>query len=228
MTEFENLLADLEGMAAEHEVMAKALPAEDSKDNKKVQAAAAESGGQDEEDIDADGDNEDYEDEDEQAEEDEEAGKGKKKPMPFAKSFNVTLESGEVAEAVDATDLLKALNDRVETLESGNEPLAKSLTAAVSLIKAQGTLLKSLTERVAKFSSEGKGRKTMLAVNDRPAPGEQTMAKSQPAAMNGHEVLAKALSAQRAGKLTGFDVSCAEAAVNSGSPVPANVLAAIS
>ena len=221
MSDFQKLLADLESAAAEAEVMAKALPAEDGKDDKNIQAAAADGGGQDDDDdIDPNEDNEDKGGEDGE-------GKGGK---PMVKSFGVKLEDGQEAQVIDGEELLKSLdtlNGRVAAIETGNEPLAKALTQAIGLIQTQGTILKSLNEQVAKLSSQGKGRKTMIAVNERPAPGEQTMTKSQPAQMSGGELMAKALAAQREGKLTGLQVATAEASLNHGAPIDPAVLSII-
>jgi hypothetical protein len=45
--------------------------------------------------------------------------------------------------------------------------------------------------------------------------------------MNGAQVLAKCLALQGSGRLTGLQVSRVEAAVNNGSPLPADVAAAL-
>lgn len=211
MSQFEQLLAELKTVSDEQETLAKSLPAEDGKDDEAIQAAAADG---DEDDgaegdgaaANADGDKDDK-------------GDGKE---PMAKSMTAIVD-GEEVEAIDATEMLKSLSGRIDAQES---TLAKALEVTLSTIKSQGEMIKSLTAEVKKLAGQGKGRKTVLAISERPDPGTQTLAKSEPTQQPG-EILAKALTAQKAGKITGGDVARCELAIQSGVSIPADVLARI-
>ena len=75
------------------------------------------------------------------------------------------------------------------------------------------------------LAGEGRGRKTVVSVSEKPVAGA-TMAKSQGAAdgLSANEFMAKALAAQASGRLTGLDVARAESALNKGLPVPQDVV----
>lgn len=205
MNAFEKLMGEIADLGADQESMAKALPADDGKDEKKIQAAAAEGGS----DGDA-GDNGGPGDGD--ADDD-----GK----PMAKSFKLTLEDGTELEAQDGAELVKALSDRLDATETS---MAKALGSAVDLIKGQASLIKSLSDRVAKLSGEGRGRKTVVSVVEKPGPGASTMAKSEPAGMSTDVFFAKALTAQKEGRISGSDISLAETCLNRGEPIPAHII----
>lgn len=225
MSQFQQLMQDLDAMT-------KSLPATEGQDDKKIQAAAAggeggASGGEDEAAAAAaaaaaagEGDGK--------------KGEGEGEGEPMAKSFEVTLPDGKKVNAVDAELVLKSLNDRIDGLGAD---VSGAMTAAVALIKKQGevlveqgTMLKSLTEQVAKFSSQGAGRKTVLTMHETPAAAAgdgKTMAKGgagaaagEGKAMSSEQFLAKCLVAQREGLITGLDVSVAEANINRGQQPP--------
>lgn len=207
MDQFEQLMGELAQLGQDQEQMVKALPADDGKDEDKIQAAAAEGGL----DIGAEG-----------AEAEAAAGKGEKEPM--AKSFSLTLEDGTVIEAQDGAEMVKALGDRV-TMSEAN--FAKALGGALNLIKGQAELLKSMQGQMTKLSGEGRGRKAVLSVVEKPAPGAAAanMAKSmQPEGMSSETFFAKALDAQRAGRVSGSDIAMAEASINRGEAIPAGIV----
>lgn len=197
MSQFDELLAQLQQAETEQTTLAKALPAEDGKDDKQIQAAAAEG--------DTDADNENPEDHEEP---DGDDGDGK----PMAKSVTATVD-GEEVEAIDATDLLKSLDARIGAQE---EVLAKALASTLNTVKAQGDMIKSLQGQVAKLAGQGAGRKTVLTVVEKPAAGEQTMAKSQQDGMTPAEFMAKATAAFSAGKLTGKELTTIDVAMRNG------------
>lgn len=204
---FEKLMAELSTLSADQETMAKALPADDGKDEEKIQAAAGEGGS----DGDADdkgglpgGDADD---------------KGEGKPM--AKSFKFTLEDGTEVEAQDGAEMVKSLQDRIAANEV---TMAKALGSAVDLIKGQSEMIKSLTESVKKLGGEGRGRKAVVSVVEKPAPGETPMAKSQPAGMSHDAFFAKALTAQKEGRLSGVDIAVAESHLNRGEAIPQHIV----
>lgn len=206
MSQFEKLLGEIADLGAEQEAMTKALPADDGKDEENIQAAAAEGG------LDGDADDEggkpDGDDDDEGN-------------ATMAKSFELTLEDGTRLVAQDGTEIVKSLRARVEQNE---EQMSKALGSAVELIKGQSALIKSLSERVAKLSGEGRGRKTVVSVVEKPGPGASTMAKSEPAGMSPDQFFVKALDAQKAGRISGTEIAVAEACLNRGEAIPASIV----
>ena len=213
MNEFEQLLAELNATANEQETLAKALPAEDGKDDEAIQAAAGDEGAAEAEaKADEAGDHAEPDgDEDDEGKE------------PMAKSLTI---EGEEVEIVDAEQLIKSLSDLSDRVGTHDQTLVKALADTTRIMKAQGDLIKSLSDRLDKVSKQGAGRKAVLAISERPAPGETTMAKSEQAPHPG-EILAKALAAQQTGKITAHDVSRCEIAFQSGVAFPADVLAKI-
>ncbi len=203
MSKFDELLGELE-------TLAKAQPADDG--DEKIVAAAAEGGGQGAGEPDGDEDEEGLEGE----------GKG---GAPMAKSFKVTLADGTEMDAQDGTALVKSLQDRIEASE---DVLGKALSQAVSLIKSQGEQIAALAGKVKALGGEGKGRKALVSIADKPGAGT-SLAKSDggEGGLSPEEFMMKALDAQKAGRITGADVSIAEAHLNRGQPVPANIIAGV-
>lgn len=202
MSQFDELLAELSAASEEQNTLVKALPAEDGKDDKEIQAAAAEG------DTDADEENpEDHEEPD--------GDEGK----PMVKSVTAMVD-GEAVEAIDATDLIKSL---VERADKTDDVLAKALASTVSTIKAQGEMIKSLTAQVQKMSGQGTGRKAVLTVIEKPVAGE-VMAKSEQG-MTPQDFMAKANAAFSAGKLSGIELTTADVSIRSGTPIPAGIIA---
>lgn len=216
---FDKLLAELDGLATEAETMRKALPADDGKDDEAIQAAAGEGGA-------GDGEGEPAGEGEGEGDENEE---GKDTAPPFGKSMTLLDAEGKQVEAVDGTELVKSLMDQVSALQAtvGAQEgvVLKSLESTLSLVKSQGELIKSLGDQVKKLGAAGRGRQAVLSVAEKPSAG--VMAKSAPAGMSGQEVLAKALQAQRVGKITGLEVSRLENAINAGIAPQADILSRI-
>lgn len=207
MSQFEKLMSELGQLGSAQEEMTKALPADDGKDEEKIQAAAGE-GGLGDGDADdkggkADGDADD-------------------KDEPMAKSFKFTLEDGTEVEAQDGTELVKSLHARMDANE-GN--MFKALETAVNLIKGQGDLIKSMQDQIKKLSGEGRGRKAVVSVVEKTSATE-TMAKSiqQPEGMTSDVFFAKAFTAQREGRISGTEIAMAEACLNRGEAIPASIV----
>lgn len=213
MSQYEKLLGEIADLHAEQETMAKALPADDGKDEEKIQAAAAEGGSDG--GVAGDGD----------ADDKGGAPDGDADDKPMAKSFMLTLEDGTQIEAQDGGEMVKSLQERIEKNE---QSMAKALGSAVELIKGQASLIKSLSERVTKLSGEGRGRKAVVSVVEKPAAGNgagsNTMAKSEPAGMSHDQFFAKALTAQKEGRLSGVDIAIAESHLNRGEAIPAHII----
>jgi len=199
----------------------KALPADDGKDDEAIQAAAGEGG-------DADGEGQPAGEGEGETDENE---AGEDTAPPFGKSMTLVDAEGKQVEAIDGTELVKSLMDELGSLKASAAAhegvVLKSLESTLGLVKSQGELIKSLTEQVKKLGGSGRGRQAVLNVNEKQAVGG--LAKSAPAAaaLSGTEVLAKALEAQRAGKITGLEVSRLENALNAGMAPQAEILSRI-
>lgn len=213
MSQYEKLLEELE-------TMAKAMPGDDAADDDKIAAAAANANP----DADGDGENDVTGDDlnpEGLGDEGEGEGDGDDEET-MGKSFALKLEDGTELEAIDGTELVKSLMARVESNEG---TVMKALGTAVDLLGKQGNMIKSLQDEVKKLAGEGRGRKTVVSVSEKPVAGA-TMAKSQGAAdgLSANEFMAKALAAQASGRLTGLDVARAESALNKGLHVPQDVV----
>ena len=120
--------------------------------------------------------------------------------QPIAKSFAFQLDSGETVEAIDGTELIKSLQDRVSAADT-------VLHDAVSLIKSMHGEIGSLKAKVARLSSEGRGRKAVVNVHESAEP----MAKSQ--GLTAVDLMAKANAAFAEGKLTGSELNQIDASL---------------
>lgn len=155
---------------------------------------------------------------------------------PIAKSFRLTLDDGTEMEAFDGAELIKSLNERVQAAESAQKrnetQVLKSLNAAIDLISAQsvqmkdqGELIKSLQAKVEALGKTGRGRVSVLTVAEKPQL--ETVAKSQPATMGGEELIAKALGAMKAGRITGLEASGIENRIRMGIAVDPELVARV-
>ena len=197
-TAFEGLLNDLEQMS-------KALPTDESgADDKKIEAAAED--GQEHKEPDGD--------------EGEGGGEGDGDgDEAMGKSFSLTLEDGTEIDAIDGTLLVKSLIARVE----GNEvSMVKALGQTLDVVKNQGAMIKSLQDEVKKLAGSGKGRKAVVTIAEKPGPTD--LAKSDSDGINPSDFLAKSLTAQAAGRITGLDVAKIESRINSKLPIPADLI----
>lgn len=143
----------------------------------------------------------------------------------LGKSLKIIGEDGEEQEAIDATDLIKSLVDRVESTETD---MTKALTKVADLLKSQATEIGALRGQVGKLASAGRGRRAVLAVSEKPAlskalggeGAEGGEGGEQPEGMPADQFMAKAMEACTAGRITGLDVSRCEAYINRGQDVP--------
>lgn len=198
---FEALLKELGDVAAEQETMAKAMPepvapnpedGEEDGDDAAIAAAAAEAGAKP-------------------------AAPGDADDAPaFGKSFEFTDAAGATHEAVDATELVKSLIGR---LDSSEDVLAKALTSMAGSLKSQGDLIKSLSSQVQALSSQGRGRKAMLTVSEKPAIGD-TMAKANAeSGVTPEQFFAKANAAFDAGKISGKELNVVSVSLRGNHPI---------
>lgn len=154
----------------------------------------------------------------------------------LGKSFGIETASGEKVRAYDATTLLKSMAGRLETVEGEiaedevrREHLGKSLEVIVDLLKSQDAVIKTQTaaidtlkKSVAEFGGLGRGRKSVITVAEKPEPA---LAKSAPPpGMSGQDFMAKALTAQKAGRITAHEIALAENYLNRGAAVPEGIV----
>lgn len=179
--------------------LTKALPA-DGEDTSKDDEKIADAAGEGDEKEDGDGDADDA----------------------MAKSFEIELADGTKISAVDGVELVKSLIGRIETNEG---KLLGALGEASKVIAAQGDMLKSLRADVAALKDQGKPRKAVLTVSEKPVPKAEELKKSdEPQGLDGEAFMAKALAAQAAGRLAGVDVATAEACINANKQPPAHIV----
>jgi hypothetical protein len=129
---------------------------------------------------------------------------------------------------------LKALDEKLGGFMS-EEMMNKALVVIADVLRGQGDLIKSqqekigeqnatltqLSEKLKEVSAEGKGRKAVVSVANKPSP----LQKSEPEdGMDAREFMAKCMEASKAGKITALDVSIAENYVGKGIPVPESIV----
>lgn len=144
-------------------------------------------------------DEDEDEDDDEDDDEDEYLGK----------AFTMTGPDGETIRAYDGAALLKGFHQRLSALES----------AVLKTLQAQTALIKSLRAEVTTLQEQGRGRKTVLNIHEKPV-GHFASSPPTPKAL-----LAKALSAQKTGQLTGQDVARIETYLGRGLELPPDLAA---
>ena len=202
-----------EALLEELETLQKSMDQGDSDDEKIAAAAAA---GDDDEDDDPDG-----------GEGMGGEGDGDGDEGPMAKSFSFQLDTGEVVEAVDGTELVKSLQNEVALLKSERETAAsqseKVFQAVLGQLKSQGQLIKSLSAQVEKLSSEGRGRKSIAAPS-------AAMAKSMGADAGGltpDRLLAKANAAFDAGRISGKELTVIDVSLRHGAALDDGLMARV-
>lgn len=198
MSEFDKLAQDLE-------LLAKSQGDDKETDEKIAAAAGEENTGKDSGDAESD-EGEDGDDE------------------VLGKSFSMDRD-GETVRAYDATALIKSMVTRMDSIESSDAEnrmhLGKSLGLIADMLKSQTAEIASLKKSLGEMAGEGRGRKTVLTISEKAS----TLAKSEPAQPTNGELMAKCLTAQKAGRLTALDVSRANVAVENGLAVPGDILA---
>lgn len=205
-----------EALLEELETLQKSMDQGDSDDEKIAAAAAAGDDDEDDEHDEPDGD---------EGMGGEGDGDGDEGPM--AKSFSFQLDTGEVVEAVDGTELVKSLQNEVALLKSERETAAsqseKVFQAVLGQLKNQGRLIKSLSAQVEKLSSEGRGRKSIAAPN-------AAMAKSMGADAGGltpDRLLAKANAAFDAGRISGKELTVVDVSLRHGAALDDGLMARV-
>lgn len=207
---FDALLADLQALQTESESLVKSMPT--SEEDQKVKKAAEH--------------NEPDED-DENPEEDD----GDEDNQEMSKSF-LTDADGNPVEVIDATDLIKSLEARIDNTESQSSAALGSLVGLIKsqndmlkslseAHKSQGELMKSLQAQVASLGTKGTGRVSVVATQR--GSGQQMAKSQQPDGLAPEAFMMKALAAQAAGRLTSIDIAMAESHLQRGLPVPVEI-----
>lgn len=199
MSDFDKLLAELSQETANQETLAKSLAAP-AADDAKIAAAAA----------DADGLKPNPEDE-----------------VDLTKSLdslNAAATAAGVA-VIDGEEFAKSIDSLGGRMTVAEDVLAKAMDSALGMIRNQGEMIKSLSDKVTALSGEGRGRKTVVTVSERQPAGEP-LVKSQQGFTVG-EVMAKANSAFDAKKITGLELTTLDVALRNGTPPSESVLARI-
>ena len=154
----------------------------------------------------------------EEGEEGEEDDDGEGEGTPFGKSLGTNAAGDDL---VDATDLVKSLMDRLETTD---DTLAKAMGSIVGVIGKQTNLIKSLQADMKVLANQGRGRKAMLSVLDKPDLA-QTLVKSEDAsAFTPADLMLKCNAAYAAGQITGVQLSKVDVCLRNSWPVDADVL----
>lgn len=208
MSEFQALLNEINALAQPPEPLVKAQPhPEPDEDNR---------GGP----SDQDEDNRDEDDPDEDEDEDEDPPDDPKGSQRFGKSFGVTLPGGEQVQALDASAAIDALHAK---LDGQGDGMFKALRSLTDLLKSQQTQLAALHQQVSTLSARPAGRKSVLNVHEKPSPVPEPAAEPTPP----RAVLAKAMSAQKAGRLHAGQVAEIELYLGSGRPLPEHLARAL-
>ena len=229
MSDFSALLTDIDGVLADEETtLAKAMApdADDAADDAKIKAAAD---GDADDDGEADGDDatDDYGHDEPDGDEDGGMGDGDGDEPPLTKAFDVTLPDGTEAQAIDGDALIKSFTGQMRALRAEHRQALTQLATAVSrstkLIKSLREQNQRLVSQVSAMGQAGRGRKSALNVHEKPMVGADPLAKAE--GISPATLMAKALSAQKAGRLTGTQVAELDAYVARGIPVPETLLA---
>lgn len=213
---FKELIADLNGLAAKNAPDLSKSQAGDAADAN-IQAAGATGGDSGDggegaaSNADADGGD----------------GEGDGEEGDLAKSFEVTLEGGKKFQAIDASDLLKSLNARIEDIEKGTGEALGAVTLLIKSLVAQNA---QLTEAIQKMGTTGAGRKAVVTLVGKTTPAEGgTLAKGAHGqggeqTMKPQEFLLKSENAFEAGAITGRELSLIETHINRAEAIPAPLI----
>jgi hypothetical protein len=140
--------------------------------------------------------------------------------------FEVQGKDGEIFDAVDGTQLVKSLIKTVQEqgleIKAQEKAINKVTDVMLTLTGSQETLVKSLQAELAALKKAGSGRKSVLTISEK--PDATTLTKSEPAGMEQEEFMAKAMAAQKEGKVMASEISIAENALFHGLAVPERIV----
>ncbi len=202
---FDELLKSLAQVADGADTLAKAAAAApaDGEDDKTVATAAADSG------VGAPDGNPEDEEENEDGEE-------------FGKSLG---SDDDGSEMVDATDLVKSLMARQDSTDG---VLAKAMTSMVGALSKQNNLIKSLQAEVGKLAGQGRGRKTLVTISEKPGIADVLAKSGSESAEDGKitpgELLAKSNAAHAAKKISGVELNTIDVCLRNNWPIEPSIL----
>lgn len=201
---FDELLKSLAQVAEGADTLAKAAPAAaEGEDDKTVAAAAADSG------VAAAGGNPE--------DEEDEGGEGGES---FGKSMGAAEDGSEM---IDATELVKSLMARQDSTDG---VLAKALSSVAGALGKQNDLIKSLQAEVRTLAGQGRGRKTLVTIAEKPGVAD-VLAKSEAAddgKITPSELLAKSQAAHAAHKISGVELTTIDVCLRNNWPIDAGIL----
>lgn len=166
----------------------------------------------DEDDKYGDSDPEEGDDEDEEDDEDKDEDE-----KSMGKSFAVTLSDGTTVKAHDASALIDELRGQIN---AGNEAIARTVKTTTDLVKSLQGEIADLKKSLHEVSGRTAGRKSVLSVHER-RPQTQP---EEPRGLSARDLMTKALSAQRAGRLSGSEVAMIDAYIGRGQTPPGYLL----
>lgn len=144
----------------------------------------------------------------------------------FGKSFEFELADGTKVQAFNGEEILKSFNAKLEQITSGSQAALTSALAVINkqneVIEKQGHMLKSLQTDVTRLANSGAGRKSVVVTQTQ---ASEDFNKSHSTESSAPELLTKCLSAQALGKISAFDSSRANIAVEMGMPIPPDIVA---
>lgn len=141
------------------------------------------------------------------------------------KSFEVVLPDGSKVQALDGTELVKALHaelvttrgqlsDVSTTLAKAMQAMAKGFAPMRTALEEQGELIKSLRTEVATLRGSGTGRRAVLNVHEKQDTGGG--GNNGGDQVDGRAVLAKAIPMIGTKGITAHDCTLGEARLNNG------------
>lgn len=140
---------------------------------------------------------------------------------PMAKSFAVTFDDGSEGEAYDGTEIIEQI---MRDMDAQRANMTRALELSTSLIKSLSTEVQGLREHIEQLGRRPAGRKSVLHVHEKP----DAMAKADSApTVEPRQIMAKALAAQRNGRLHGAQVAEIEAYMNRGIDLPRHLAEAL-
>jgi hypothetical protein len=149
----------------------------------------------------------------------------------MAKSFKVTLADGTEIEAQDGTELVKSLFERVDGQE---DMMVKALGGTLELVKAQGAqlkaqgdLIKSLQDTVAKLGNQGAGRKTLVNVHEQVNSLTKSLPQQGQQGQSPQDFMAKSMAAFEANKISGQELNTIDVSLRMGAPIDPSLLAKV-
>lgn len=140
-------------------------------------------------------------------------------------TLQVTLANGDVVEAVDGTELVKALTDRLNTNE---QTMGKAFEQVLGLVKGQASMIKSLNDKITALGGEGRGRKAVLNVhgkNEQSAGGDVGAGSGD--VTTADDFMAKSEDAWKNDVISGRELNTIDVCLRGRMPIPQDLLSKV-